>query len=76
MTTSAEILFALLRAALGKGAASCEGAEARLERLDFGPVSGEVWKEVIDLSFDQGVAAIAVDGLGFAHDNDNEVKNR
>ena len=63
MTASAEILFALLRAALGKGAASCEGAEACSERLDLGSVSGEVWKEVIDLSFEQGVAAIAVDGL-------------
>lgn len=63
MTASAEILFALLRAALGKGAASCEGAEARSEGLDLGSVSGEVWKEVIDLSFEQGVAAIAVDGL-------------
>lgn len=39
MTASAEILFALLRAALGKGAASFEGAEARSERLDFGSVS-------------------------------------
>lgn len=75
MTASAEILFALLRAALGKGAASCEGAEARSERLDLGSVSGEVWKEVVDLSFDQGVAAIAVDGLGFAHDNVNPNPN-
>lgn len=33
------------------------------------------WQEVIDLSFDQGVAAIAVDGLGFAHDNDNDDDN-
>ena len=31
-----------------------------------------VWRKVIDLSFEQGVAAIAVDGLGFAHDNDNK----
>lgn len=67
MTASAEILFALLRAALGKGEvlteASGEGAAACSEGLDLGSVSGEVWKEVIDLSFDQGVAAIAVDGL-------------
>lgn len=33
------------------------------------------WQEVIDLSFDQGVAAIAVDGLGFAHDNDDDNDN-
>ena len=67
MSESAEILLQLLRAALGN-----EGA--RLEGLDLGSVSGEVWKEVIDLSFEQGVAAIAVDGLqrGFAHDNDDD----
>lgn len=39
--------------------------------LDFGSASGEVWKEVIDLSFEQGVAAIAVDGVGFANDNED-----
>lgn len=39
------------------------------------------WKSLIDLSFDQGVAAIAVDGLqrslerGFAHENENENEN-
>ena len=58
MTASAEILFALLRAALGN--------EAAVSELP----SDIDWKEVIDLSFEQGVAAIAVDGLGFAHDND------
>lgn len=57
MTPSPEILFALLRAALGKGTAACRVG------LDLSSVSGEVWKKVIDLSFDQGVAAIAVDGL-------------
>ena len=67
ISSSAEILFQLLRAALGN-----EAAGTRLEGLDLGSVSGEVWKEVIDLSFEQGVAAIAVDGLGFAHDNDNQ----
>lgn len=56
MSASAEILFALLRAALGKGAGASEG-------LDLGSVSGATWTEVVDLSFDQGVAAIAVDGL-------------
>ena len=66
ISSSAEILFQLLRAALGN-----EAAGTRLEGLDLGSVSGEVWKEVIDLSFEQGVAAIAVDGLGFANDNDN-----
>ena len=56
MTHSAEILFRLLRTALGQSAGTREG-------LSLGSVSGEVWKKVIDLSFDQGVAAIAVDGL-------------
>ena len=56
MSKSAEILFRLLRAALGQSAEASEG-------LDLGSVSGEVWKEVVELSFKQGVAAIAVDGL-------------
>lgn len=50
MNKSANILFRLLRAALG------EETEVSLpDDVD--------WNEVIDLSFDQGVAAIAVDGL-------------
>lgn len=63
MSESVEILFKLLRIALGSE-----------EKHDL--PSGINWKEVVDLSFDQGVAAIAVDGLqrslerGFAHDND------
>ena len=55
--SSSTILFHLLRAALGN-----EAVGALPSDID--------WQEVIDLSFDQGVAAIAVDGLGFAHDND------
>ena len=56
--SSVNILFQLLRAALGNEVA-------------VGELSSDIdWQEVIDLSFDQGVAAIAVDGLGFAHDND------
>ena len=58
ISSSAEILFQLLRAALGNEVA-------------VGELSSDIdWQEVIDLSFEQGVAAIAVDGLGFAHDND------
>lgn len=53
MTPTSDILFKLIRSALG----------AASEWLDLGSVSGEVWKEVVDLSFEQGVAAIAVDGL-------------
>lgn len=56
MSKSAEILFRLLRAALGQSAEASEG-------LDLGSVSGKVWKEVVELSFKQCVAAIAVDGL-------------
>ena len=49
--SSVNILFQLLRAALGNEAA-------------VGELPSDIdWKEVIDLSFDQGVAAIAVDGL-------------
>lgn len=60
--SSANILFQLLRAALGNEAA-------------VGELSSDIdWQEVIDLSFDQGVAAIAVDGLGFAHDNDGSLR--
>lgn len=35
------------------------------------------WKSLIDLSFDQGVAAIAVDGLqgSIAHDNDGSTRS-
>lgn len=49
--SSVNILFQLLQAALGNEAA---GGELSFD-ID--------WKKVIDLSFDQGVAAIAVDGL-------------
>lgn len=51
MDSSVNILLQLLRAALGNKAAG-------------GELSPDVdWKEVIDLAFEQGVAAIAVDGL-------------
>lgn len=50
MSESVERLFKLLRIALGSE-----------EKCDL--PSGIDWKEVVDLSFDQGVAAIAVDGL-------------
>lgn len=50
MKDSTSILFKLLRAALGNES--------------VGELSSDFdWQEVIDLSFDQGVAAIAVDGL-------------
>lgn len=50
MNKSANILFRLLRAALGD-----ETEVSMPDDVD--------WNEVIDLSFNQGVAAIAVDGL-------------
>ena len=61
MDSSSHTLFSLLRAALGN-----EAVGALPSDID--------WQEVIDLSFDQGVAAIAVDGLGFAHDNDGSLR--
>lgn len=48
--SSVNILFQLLRSALGSQ--SVEGLPADID-----------WQEVVDLSFEQGVAAIAVDGL-------------
>ena len=50
MDQSGEILFMLLRAALGKGA-----VESLPSDID--------WPSVIDLSFSQGVSALVVDGL-------------
>lgn len=47
------ILFSLLRLSLG----------TRADEMDFSALTNADWKELIDLSFDQGVAAIAVDGL-------------
>lgn len=54
MTYSSEILFSLLRHALGSSS----------EFGNLSALSKQDWKDVIDLVFDQGVAAIAVDGLG------------
>lgn len=54
MTYSSEILFSLLRHALGSSS----------EFGNLSALSKQDWKDVIDLAFDQGVAAIAVDGLG------------
>ena len=50
MNSSSETLFSLLRAALGN-----EAVGALPSDID--------WQEVIDLSFDQGVAAMLVDGI-------------
>lgn len=60
---AAEVLFKLMRIALGKD-------------NDISLPCDIDWKKVVDLSFDQGVAAIAVDGLGFAHDDDNDNQER
>lgn len=48
-----DILFTLIRLSLG----------TRADEMDFSALTNADWKELIDLSFDQGVAAIAVDGL-------------
>lgn len=50
MFSSATTLFQLLRSALGR-----QSAETLSTDID--------WQKLIDLSYDQGVAAIAVDGL-------------
>lgn len=51
--SSANTLFQLLRAALGNEAVGVLPSDIN-------------WQKVIDISFDQGVAAIAVDGIGKA----------
>ena len=61
-----DLLFLLVRLGLGNSSARDESCEA-LSSLD---AAG--WKALIDLAFEQGMASIAVDGLGFAHDNDNQ----
>ena len=48
-----DILFSLQRLSLG----------TRADEMDFSAFTKADWQEVIDLSFEQGVAAIAVDGL-------------
>ena len=55
MSPTTEVLFKLLRIALGN-------------EKDFSLPLSVNWKEVIDLSFEQGVAAIAVDGLQRLYD--------
>ena len=53
-----DILFYLIRLSLG----------TRADEMDLSAFTNADWKSLIDLSFDQGVAAMAVDGLGSAHD--------
>ena len=55
VNNSSEVLFKLLRIALGK-------------ECDYSLPLSVNWKEVIDLSFEQGVAAIVVDGLQKIYD--------
>ena len=70
MNISNKVLFKLLRIALGN-------------EEDFSLPLSVNWKEVIDLSFEQGVAALAVDGLQRIYDempsqagnDDSQVRN-
>ena len=55
MKESAEVLFKLLRIALGN-------------ELEYSLPLSVDWKEVIDMSFEQGVAALAEDGLQHIYD--------
>ena len=52
------ILFSLLRLALGTST----------ETPDFSALTKADWQKLIDLSFEQGVAALSVDGLGLMVD--------
>lgn len=62
MNESQRILYKLLRIALGN-------------EPDYSLPSVVNWKEVIDMSFDQGVATIAVDGLQRICDSDRSLNN-
>ena len=53
-TSSSETLLFLLRSALGSSTG---------EVVDLSAITKADWKALVDLAFDQGVAAIAVDGL-------------
>lgn len=50
---NSDILLSLIRLSLGASA----------DEMDLSVLTESDWKEIIDLSFEQGVAAIAVDGL-------------
>lgn len=65
MTRAASVLLGLLKSSLGY---EYSGAEMRL-------LSCEDWNRLVDLAFDNGVAALAVDGLqrGFANDNGGSI---
>lgn len=61
MMSSVDILLKLLRIAIGN-------------ESDYSLPSFVDWKEVIDLSVEQGVAAIAVDGLQKIYDSDPDIQ--
>lgn len=65
MTKAASVLLGLLKSSLGY---EYSGVEMRL-------LSCADWNRLVDLAFDNGVAALVVDGLGFAHDNDDDNDN-
>lgn len=55
---NSDILLSLIRLSLGTSAGE----------MDLSVLTESDWKEIIDLSFEQGVAAIAVDGLQSLYD--------
>ena len=66
MNQSAEVLFKLIRIALGKeGLTPSPSPEGE---GSFALPAAVDWKTVIDMSFEQGVAALAVDGLQRIYD--------
>lgn len=68
MDKSSLALLGLLRSSLGCG--GCNG--------DVASLTGSDWSRLVDVAFDGGVAALAVDGLqrGLAHDNDDDNDNK
>lgn len=55
MRSSTEILFSLIRSALGE--------DALPNDVSMSVLNAEDWQKIVNLSFQQGVSAIAVDGL-------------
>lgn len=68
MDNSSSALLGLLRSSLGCG--GCDGEVLSLSNSD--------WSRLVDIAFEGGVAAFAVDGLqkGIAHDNDDDNDNQ
>ena len=68
MIKNSSHIFYLLRQSLGTSS----------EKIDLSALNNADWVKLVDIAFEGGVAALAVDGLqrGFAHDNDDDNDNK